>query len=357
MTTFEAALEYIRNDGLSSQKYVNVYVNGKSKSMLKNSIYSLSKPISDSNTSDYGLLKLLQLIENEDVTNIKTRLSTWKQSHKLFNRKNSTTTNDVSKENQNNSCSSFSKIPNELKENNDICEIKGIGKCDSQPVSVDKSGHDCHPLCVCHQEQYPAASSPASTASYLNFSYASVSVILHSRDDLGRTPLHIASIVGNPLTVELLLSQNDFNVISLYKSGNFINCKDVNGMTPLHYACLRGHQNVLLLLLHADAYHNACDIKNNTALHLAANHGHSSCIKALIYYAEHKSLELDINAQNSFGDTPLHLAAKWGFSNAVEILLSHGARYILSSCLSCSKFNHTFLYMLKIMQESFLIFN
>ena len=41
MTTFEAALEYIRNDGLSSQKYVNVYVNGKSKSMLKRSIFSL----------------------------------------------------------------------------------------------------------------------------------------------------------------------------------------------------------------------------------------------------------------------------------------------------------------------------
>ena len=331
MTTFEAALEYIRNDGLSSQKYVNVYVNGKSKSMLKRSIFSLSKPISDSNTSDYGLLKLLQLIENEDVTNIKTRLSTWKQSHKIFNRKNSTTINDVS--------------PSELKENNDIYEIKGISKCDSQSVSVGKSGHDCHPLCVCHQEQYPAASSPASTASYLNFSYASISVILHSRDDLGRTPLHIASIVGNPLTVELLLSQNDFNVISLYKSGNFINCKDINGMTPLHYACLRGHQNVLLLLLHADAYHNACDIKSNTALHLAANHGHESCIKALIYYAEHKSLELDINAQNSFGDTPLHLAGKWGFSNAVEILLSHGARYILSSCLSYRKSNHNLIHV------------
>ena len=330
MATLEAALEYVKNDGLSSQKYANVYVNGKSKSRLKKSICSWSKSRSDCNTSDNEMLKLLQLIESEDVTNIKTMLSTWKQSYISLSRKNSKTTNDVSKENQSDSCSSSSKIRNELKENKDIYGIEGIGKCDGQPDSVGRSGHDCHPLCVCHQEQYPAASSPASTASYLNFGYASVSVILHSRDDLGRTPLHIASIVGNPLTVELLLGQNDINVISLYKSGNFINCKDVNGMTPLHYACLGGHQNVLLLLLHADAYHNACDIKNNTALHLAANHGHESCIKALIYYSEHKSLDLDVNAQNSLGDTPLHLAAKWGFSNAVEILLSHGARYILS---------------------------
>lgn len=133
-------------------------------------------------------------------------------------------------------------------------------------------------------------------------------MILHSRDDLGRTALHLASIVGNPLTVEILISHNDVRNTSsgLYKPANCINCKDVYGMTPIHYAAMKGHQNILLLLLHADADHNAIDAEKNTALHVAANHGNESCIKALIYYAEHQSCQLDLNAQNSVGDTPLH---------------------------------------------------
>ena len=49
-------------------------------------------------------------------------------------------------------------------------------------------------------------------------------------------------------------------------------------------------------------------------------------IKALIYYAEHQSCPLDLNAQNSSEDTPMHLAAKWGFSKIVDILLSYDAR-------------------------------
>ena len=97
-------------------------------------------------------------------------------------------------------------------------------------------------------------------------------------------------------------------------------------MSPIHCAAMKGHQNVLLLLLHANADRNALDDEKNSPLHWAANNGHAACVKALIYYSEHQSCHLNLNAINFAGDTALHMAAKWGFLNIVQILLSYDAR-------------------------------
>ncbi|CAG7825022.1 unnamed protein product, partial [Allacma fusca] len=60
---------------------------------------------------------------------------------------------------------------------------------------------------------------------------------------------------------------------------------DSQGATPLHLAASRGHQNALLLLLHAGASLEPLDKMGRTPLHLAAQNGHEGCVKALVYYA------------------------------------------------------------------------
>lgn len=66
---------------------------------------------------------------------------------------------------------------------------------------------------------------------------------------------------------------------------------------------------------------NAVDFQGDSPLHLAVQGGHESCVKALLYYAEHAHLKLLCDSLNEDGETPLHLAAKWGYSSIVRLLL------------------------------------
>ena len=278
------------------------------------------------------LLNILDLIENEDVDSLKSLLSTWKISSKLGSFKsNENSIIEQGMKSQNDCGNSNSSLENTVKNqsfadnNAEIQKSNKSSELEDRKSSTNNSDHECHPLCSCNEERL-LAKSPSFMPQNTFIDSPSISVILHSRDDMGRTALHIASLVGNPLTVEVLISHNDVSTSGLYRPTNCINCKDAFGMTPIHYASMKGHQNILLLLLHADADQNALDNENNTPLHVAANHGQESCVKALIYYAEHQSCSLDLNAQNLSENTPLHLAAKWGFSKIVDILLSYDAR-------------------------------
>ena len=90
--------------------------------------------------------------------------------------------------------------------------------------------------------------------------------------------------------------------------GGFVNSKNAEGNTPLHYACIGGHLGVGERLLRHGADHNAV---NSTAsaspLHLAAKHGHFSMVQLLILY----------NAVTDNRDgklrTPLHRYSGLGF--------------------------------------------
>ena len=325
ITTLEAALLYIRNDGLAKQKYTTVYESGKSKYRRKKHLFIWSHSPENVTRSHNTLLKMFQLIENEDVESIKTLLMNWKISQPAIPHNRFIVSRDEISLKTQMDPSLCNKI--EATESNTLpCDI--LPNSENENSSGIHPDHECHPLCLCN-EAHILGTSPSTNQS-LNFDATSISVILHSRDDLGRTSLHLASLVGNPLTVELLISHDDVGSSGLYRPTNCINCKDVYGMTPIHYASMKGHQNILLLLLHADADHNATDDEKNTALHMTANNGHESCVKALIYYSEHQSCPLDLNAQNLVGNTPLHMAAKWGFSTIVQILLSYDARYNIS---------------------------
>jgi len=71
-----------------------------------------------------------------------------------------------------------------------------------------------------------------------------------------------------------------------------VNCRDSNGRTPLHYAVVTKHLEIVSLLLERGA---------------------------------------DVNAQDNEGWTPCHRAAYWGYFNIVDLLLSYNADVLLKT--------------------------
>lgn len=158
----------------------------------------------------------------------------------------------------------------------------------------------CHPLCSCSSCKLKTEESKSN-------------VNMKSQNNL--TMLHIASAFNVPKMVTILMN--------LGADGN---ARDSKGWTPLHYAASRGLQNVLFLLLHGKSNINAVTNYQQTPLILSAMNGHDCCVKALLYFADHTSLSLDLNAQDSDGNTALHHASQSGYDGIIDGLLEYKAK-------------------------------
>ncbi|KAF7989329.1 hypothetical protein HCN44_008003 [Aphidius gifuensis] len=151
----------------------------------------------------------------------------------------------------------------------------------------------CHPLCRCEK---------------CKINYSSV---INIKDEKGRTPLHIACYCGDIKLINYLIVNNAL-----------INEPDNNCQTPIHYATMRGHQNVLLLLLLHDGCNiNIVDNSGFNLLHFAAYYCHDVCLKTILCYDKN----ININSQNNAGDTALHIASKLGYKAIVNTLVECGA--------------------------------
>ena len=82
--------------------------------------------------------------------------------------------------------------------------------------------------------------------------------LVHARNELGSTPLHIAATISSPEAAKLLLAK-----------GADVNARDNNGSTPLHLAAFTGKKEVVELLLNSGAVADAKDNKNATPLDYA----------------------------------------------------------------------------------------
>lgn len=120
-----------------------------------------------------------------------------------------------------------------------------------------------------------------------------------------RNALHIASIHGNTLIVACLLDY-----------GCSYNIRDQFGFLPFGLACLRGHLDVVKLIVEK----TSGNVDLNDGLLHAAESGYLAVIEYLV------KCGAQVNFRNANGETPLSVAAARGQYQVVLLLLSHGAQ-------------------------------
>ena len=128
------------------------------------------------------------------------------------------------------------------------------------------------------------------------------------------TILHLAAKFGDELVVKKILNdaQND----------QYVNVKNDDGFTPLHFAATNGNLAATQVLIAAGADVNAQASERKrrwTPIHYAAQFGHVAVIEALIKAGVNKEI------CTGFGLSPLVVGAEFGHVKVVEFMLSIGA--------------------------------
>ncbi|XP_013391469.1 ankyrin repeat and BTB/POZ domain-containing protein BTBD11 isoform X2 [Lingula anatina] len=119
--------------------------------------------------------------------------------------------------------------------------------------------------------------------------------------------------------------------------GNKVNSYSQQGLTPLMYACMRGDEAMVHILLDAgaaldvtvpnDVQRYPCvhpEVRQWTALHFAVVHGHFAVVQLLLDRGADVEGKVTTEEDN-FVETPLQLAAAAGHYELVNLMLIHGA--------------------------------
>jgi ankyrin repeat protein len=126
----------------------------------------------------------------------------------------------------------------------------------------------------------------------------------------GWTPLHSACSRGCEEVIVSLLLENGADPT--------ITCTDNDGKTPLHFASRNGQEAPIRLLLEHGTNVNVKDNGGYTPLHYASKEGREAVVSLLL------EKEADMNAQNEDGSTPLHIACYYGHEAIVSLLVEKG---------------------------------
>ena len=130
-------------------------------------------------------------------------------------------------------------------------------------------------------------------------------------NDVGMTPLHVAAACDQTKALRTLL------ILGGRKSMTKI---VGNAGTPLHQAVVKGHKDIVSLLLDEGCPINVVDSEGRSMLHYAAQFGQIHMIEMLAEQG------LDVNIGDDKGLTPLHYAAVYGQRESVLTLLRLGGR-------------------------------
>jgi|GEM_PF-2346360 len=132
-------------------------------------------------------------------------------------------------------------------------------------------------------------------------------------DCFGRTLLHCAVYYNDLESVKFLLEKH---VDSRDKDGMYVNSRNNEGLTALHYCALLGNIEAVKALLQAKEVNpNLGDKNGMTALHYVVRDGNIEAVKALL-----QAKEVNPNVSDSIGLTPLHFASYNVRSEVVEAL-------------------------------------
>jgi WD40 repeat protein len=130
----------------------------------------------------------------------------------------------------------------------------------------------------------------------------------NTKDDIGLTPLWIASGKGNGKIAEVLLN-----------AGADVKGTSLGNATALWFASQKGHLHIVKLLIAHDADVNAMDELGGTALQWAAYFGHIEVVKLLL------SHNASVNASRKSGQTALSMALSNGHKDIAQVLQAAGA--------------------------------
>ena len=130
-----------------------------------------------------------------------------------------------------------------------------------------------------------------------------------SDDDSQRTPLHLAALRGHINVVRLLLGKSAA-----------IEATDGTRKTPLHLAAWEGQIDVVQVLLEWNAEIERTDERGCAPLHVAAEEGHIDVVQLLL------EMNAKIETRDKGRYAPLHVAAKGGHRDVVQLLLEKNAQ-------------------------------
>jgi ankyrin repeat protein len=139
-------------------------------------------------------------------------------------------------------------------------------------------------------------------------------VIEHSQDihsrafDKALTALHVAVLRGHAEVVRILL-----------KRGANPTAQDKHGRTPFHEASRQGHVELVRMILERGADPTVQDKDGRTPFHEASLEGHVEVVRMILERGA------DPTVQDKDGRTPFHLASLQGHVEVVRMILERGA--------------------------------
>ncbi|XP_074058153.1 transient receptor potential cation channel subfamily A member 1 [Macrotis lagotis] len=139
------------------------------------------------------------------------------------------------------------------------------------------------------------------------------------KDHLGRNFLHLT--VLQPYGLKKLKQE----FLQMQHIKNLVMDEDIDGCTPLHYACSQGVSLSVNNLLCLNVSISTKSKNNRSPLHFAANFGRINTCQRLVRDMTDTRL---LNEGDQNGMTPLHLAAKNGHDKVVKFLLKKGALFL-----------------------------
>lgn len=138
---------------------------------------------------------------------------------------------------------------------------------------------------------------------------------VNCKDLNGRTPLMLACLIEAEYGIKMAKI--------LIKAGALLNLRDGLGRTALTYACMNGREFIVRKILSEDMVNiNEPDNDGNTPLHHAASSGKPQITEFLV--ESFVKFGLDIDTRNNLGYTGLLVACKNGFAVSAYYILERG---------------------------------
>lgn len=111
--------------------------------------------------------------------------------------------------------------------------------------------------------------------------------------------------------------------------------RDAEGMSPLHYACVRGSRPIVQQLMDAGANPRALNFEEQNVLHLASKHGSVDVLEYLLNrMSEHVGDKDAINDKDESEKSPVIYTAGAGSYRALQLLLEVGGAVFTADVLS-----------------------